>query len=150
MPLRIADDLDDRPRERLRIWIRGRDDGELEGIEHDQSSHRINAQQVYERLYEHLIQSATRIVAHLFEDCRRGECLRFVNASRGSGIIAVGDRHDLAEKAYLAGANAFRVARQVDLHMVFLTNRHGAVRELFLLPAELEEDQYAEPRVRRH
>src|SRR6185312_2943049 len=71
IPASVAHNYHTRPGQHLRIRIRGKHDGELEGVEYDERSGRIDPEQRDERLYYNRIESAARIVAHLLQYGRR-------------------------------------------------------------------------------
>src|SRR5256714_15669757 len=75
VPLSVADNLHNRPGERFGVGVCRRNDGQLESIEYDECSNRIDPEKIDERFYKHGVEPAARIVAHLFEHCRWREWL---------------------------------------------------------------------------
>src|SRR6185437_9831016 len=90
--LRVADHANDRARQHVGERIGGVHDAQLEGIEHDQRADGVDAGEVDERLHDHRIGAAARIVAQLSHHLRRGERHGLIGAPRRGGIEAVGDR----------------------------------------------------------
>src|SRR5512143_748425 len=78
--LRVADDTDDRPGQHVRQWTRRVNDTQLEGIEHDQRAHRIDAGQIDECLHDDRVHAAMPILPHLEHDLRRRERHRLIRA----------------------------------------------------------------------
>src|SRR5258708_37766457 len=89
VPLLVADDADHRTREHFGHRIHRVHDAQLERVEDDERTDRIDAGKVDERLHDHGIHAAARVVGHLLHQLRRSERHRLVRAPARRGTESV-------------------------------------------------------------
>src|SRR4051812_41509087 len=143
----ITDDAYERPGQHFGDRIHRVDDPELEGVQNDQRSHRIDPGEVDERFHAPRIHSPPGVVPHLHHYLGGVERPRLIRAARGGGVESVRHCDDLAEHAHRARPDRPGIAGQVELHVMLVRHDHRPVGQL-LLAAQLEEGERAHPRMR--
>src|SRR5207247_6343916 len=78
-------------------------------VQDDARTHRVDADQVDERLYDHRVVAAARVAQHLLQDLVRLDGNRLVRAPAGSGVEPVGDGDDLRVDGWAAGPDRLRI-----------------------------------------
>ena len=118
-------------------------------VQNNARPHGVDADQVDERLHDHRVVAAARVLPHLLQHLIGLDGDGLIHAPARRRIEAVRHGDDLGIDRENARANRLGIAGQVDLHVVLVSNHHAAVGDL-AVAAQPEERQDAEPGVRLH